>query len=249
MHCDQFELRLNEVLDERANPELDPSLTAHAADCDDCRVRLVGSRVLLRGLARLAVPPLPADFSRGVVAQVAEPQPEWRPKSRLWLAAGVLLASAAAALLAISLVWYARRGGHDLARGSDRPAPELRTGVPRRNRNFATVLPGKSVLPGKNRRPTEDFAATGGEWLIEAPRLPTRLRGYRGAIDNLALALPQTAEQLNQVEHYAPGFRPLRVSLELVWETFCRAIPGARPDEPQHPQRTGQWPSAGLFVV
>src|SRR5262245_56170237 len=123
MNCDEFDHRWNELLDERLNPEADPALTAHAAGCDDCRARLVGSRVLVRGLSRFPVPR--ADFSRRVMAAAAAPPAQVRSASRFWLAGGVLLASAAAALLAISIVWYARRGSAEQARGQAHPAPPV----------------------------------------------------------------------------------------------------------------------------
>ena len=234
MNCDDFENRLNDVLDERGQPQADPLLAEHAGECDDCRTRLAGSRVLLRGLAKLSTPPLSRDFAQRVVAQVHQPPLATapRPAARFWLACGVLLSSAAAALLAISIAWYARRGGEGMAREVREPRPELQSGPNRRQHGFAAALPGK--VPAK----ASNFAA-GGDLLIEAPRLPGHLRGYRGAIDQLAIALPQTARQFDQVEQLAPGFRPLRLSLEVVWDTLCRTIPGAHGDDPTPPkQRT-----------
>lgn len=226
MNCEQFQQRLNEVLDERADPAGDSHLSGHAADCDDCRAALVGSRVLLRGLSRLRVPAVRADFSERVVAAAIAPASR-EPRSRLWLAGGVLLASAAAAMLAVSIVWYARRGAENVVSRPDKPTTELQPTGPRRGpRGFATLVPGKA------RRAPSPMAVTGGDLLIEAPRLPDHLRSYGGAIDSLALSLPQTAEQFNQMEQLAPGFRPLRISLALLWDTLCRTLPGAHSQEP-----------------
>lgn len=228
MHCPEFEDRLNEVLDHRGDPAAEERLAAHAADCAACRTRLVGARVLLRGLSKLGVPPLPRGFAGRVVAQVGErPATRRRGASRWWLAGGVLLTSAAAALLAVSLVWYARRSGDNVATRASDPPAEMRAALPR----------------GKKLRRGNSYAMTGGDLLIEAPRLPERLREYRGAIDNLAIALPRTAQQLDQMEHFAPGLRPFRLSLALLWDTLCRAIPGIRSDEPVEPrERTSLWP-------
>jgi len=237
MNCHEFEDRLNDVLDRRGDPEADQRLEAHAADCTDCRTRLIGARVLLRGLSRLSVPALPRDFASRTVAQVGQAlQPALADKnvrrtgrtSRWWLAGGVLLASAAAALLAVSLIWYARRGGNadNVATSDPAPPSEMRADLPR----------------GKKLRRSNTYAMTGGDILIEAPRLPERLRQYRGAIEHLAIALPRTAEQLDQMEQLAPGLRPFRLSLALLWDTLCRTIPGARADEPVAPrERTSEW--------
>jgi hypothetical protein len=246
MQCHEFEDRLNDVLDERANPAADSRLAAHAADCDDCRGRLAGSRLLLRGLSRLTVPAPAADFASRVVARAAAPPPvAGRPASKFWLACGVLLSSAAAALLAISIVWYARRADFaDFAGGNgEQKTPAVVQSPQRRPRNLATIE------PGKNRR-SGDRAVTGGELLIEAPRVHDHLRNYRGAMDNLALALPQTAEQLNQMERVAPGIRQLRLSLALFWDTFCRTIPGARTEDPAEPRgRTSLWSLAPSAIA
>src|SRR5262245_16672483 len=117
MQCQEFEDRWNDLLDERGSPEADPLLAAHAGECESCRGLLGGGGLLLRGVSQRPVPPLGREFATRVVAQVAAssaPAPAARPASRVWLAVGVLLASAASALLAISLVWYARRGGEPL---------------------------------------------------------------------------------------------------------------------------------------
>ena len=130
MNCEEFEQRLNDVLDRRGQPEADEQLGAHAVDCSECRTRLSGARVLLRGLARLSTPALPRDFSRRVVAEVLPRPPAGNQgASRWWLAGGVLLASAAAALLAVSLIWYARRGGEAINVAARDPAPPA-TGRP-----------------------------------------------------------------------------------------------------------------------
>jgi hypothetical protein len=235
MNCHEFEQRLNDVLDRRGQPEADERLGAHAADCSDCRTRLIGARVLLRGLSRLAVPALPRQFARRVVAEVGQAvQPASAEKNvrptggRWWLAGGVLLASAACALLAVSIIWYARRGGdtNNVATRDPAPPAEKRADLPR----------------AKQLRRSNTYAMTGGDILIEAPRLPERLREYRGAIDNLAIALPRTAEQFDQMEQLAPGLRPFRLSLALLWDTLCRTIPGARTGEPAVPhEQTSDW--------
>jgi len=82
----------------------------------------------------------------------------------------------------------------------------------------------------------------GHSWDTSPGSLPERLREYRGAIDNLAIALPGAAEQLDQMEQLAPGLRPFRLSLALLWNTLCRTIPGACSEEPAEPrERTSDW--------
>jgi len=232
MQCQEFEDRWNELLDERGCPQADPRLAAHAGECESCRGLLTGGSLLLRGLTQLPIPPLGREFARRVVTQVAsdrESSVTARPASRAWLAVGVLLASAAAALLAISLVWYARRGGDHVAGGGNRPAVVNRS------------------APGASPRRRGPAYAFGGQLLLSAPRLPS-FQNYRGAIDNLAVTLPQTVEQLDQMERLAPGIRPVRLSLAMFWQTLRRSIPGSCSEEPAHP-RTTSWPHLGGLVA
>ena len=105
--------------------------------------------------------------------------------------------------------------------------------------------------PGQRRTPAENepVILAGGQWIIEAPRLPQHLRNYRGALGELALAIPEAARQLDYVDQMSPSFRTLRVSLGEIWDTLCRTIPGARstPDEPPA-HRAYQRPASALIA-
>src|SRR5436190_4347620 len=109
MHCHEFEERLNARLDDRGNPAADGRLAAHAADCEGCRQLLADHASLFAGLSRMNTSALRRDFARCVVAAAAPAMPPVaarRSVGRTWLALGADLASAAAMLLAISLVWH-----------------------------------------------------------------------------------------------------------------------------------------------
>ena len=225
MQCREFEQRLNELLDERARPEADSRLSAHAARCPRCRQILAGQQMLLEGLSQLATPTLRRDFAQRVVAEVAT-RPAAPRVGRRWISLAACLASAAAMLLAVSLVWYARRTRPVLDRPFD--TAHRSAALPRQNA-LAMVQSGGSQRPTAQRqRP----ALTGADLLLEAPRLPGHLLSYRAAIDDLGTTLPEAVERLDEVERLTPGIRPLRVSLYMIWDTLCRTIPGARVDSP-----------------
>jgi hypothetical protein len=225
MHCREFEARLNEVLDSRGDPEADSRLLAHAHSCWSCQELLAGERALRTGLAQLAPPRPHPRLARRVVLEVA-PHASLvasRASLRKWLAVGTLLGSAAAMLFAVTLVWQARRvaGPKDANR--------------------------RDVVKTHHEPSPSGVALTQRAWLIEAPRLPGRMRG---SIDNLAVTLPQTVEQLDQIEHLAPGLKPIRATLAVLWDTFRRAIPGASHEEPaKQRQRTGFWAADLLHLA
>jgi hypothetical protein len=237
MQCREFEERMHAVLDERGAPQADPRLAAHAAGCEHCRSLLRGLAVVLAGLSRLAAPDPGREFSRRVVAAAAGPQVSvqgqvyWRAR----LAAAACLAAAATVLLGLGIIWQARQHRGTWAERGERSGQSISR--PRsRAGQIAFAQPGQA----RDAAATRSGELTGGQWLIEAPRLPQHWRNYRGAIGELAVAFPQAVEQFEHVDQMAPGFRSLRVSLGVIWDTLCRTIPGSRseaaPDELQRPR-------------
>jgi hypothetical protein len=220
MQCHEFEQRLNDVLDERGDPSLEPQLLAHAQNCEPCRQLFAGQRVLLSGLRHCTAPSLPADFSRRVVMVAAIPAPLARPRSssKILLAAGVLLASAAAALLAVSLVWYARSREPAMAE-----APTAARGAG-----------AESNAPP--RAPWRGFA--GGTLAMSESDVIFQIRD---GFDELA----DTVERYGEVERLAPGIRPLRLSFALLWDTLFRALPSVHDDSRPSPPKAG---TSSLFV-
>ena len=237
MHCREFEQRLDAILDDRRSPTADPRLRDHASHCLRCRELLNDQATLLAGFSQRTAPQPGRDFARRVVLASIAPAYRKHPSRRAWFAAAAALASAAAMLMAVSLVWYARYATpHVVARpaSSSRPMVSARP----RSRGFSVAQPALS----QRRLPAPRSAAiTGADLLLEAPGLPGRLN-YRGAIDELVTVLPEAGYRLEQMEHVAPGLRPLRMSLSAIWETLCRTIPGSHQDSPSKPpRRTSNW--------
>jgi hypothetical protein len=131
MRCDEFEVRLNQVLDRRRSPSGDPQLRDHAQVCPDCREQLATMRRLFDGLDLWEVPTLADDFALRVVSQVV-PAPI-HPQRSSWMPWAI----ASAAVLLLSLLpgyWFLRPPTSPVAttwsqRGVDSPAPAY-TGTP-----------------------------------------------------------------------------------------------------------------------
>jgi len=234
MHCREFEQRLDAILDDRRAPTADPRLRDHAMRCVRCRGLLNDQTALLAGLSRRTSPRPESDFARRVLLASTAASYGHDPSRRAWLVAGTVLASAATMLLAVSLAWIARQTTPTVA---EQPANSARA--------VATARPGFAVAQSgvSHRRipPPRTTVITGADLLLEAPGLPGRLN-YRGAIDELVTVLPEAGYRLEQMEHVAPGLRPLRMSLSAIWETLCRTIPGTQQDSPSKPpHRTSNW--------
>jgi hypothetical protein len=235
MQCQEFEKRLNVVLDERGDPEADLRLATHAQVCERCQRLMAGQRALFTGLLRFSAPPPGARFSKRMVAQVEHlSAARVSAKPSIWLAVGAVLSSAAAALIALSIVWYARQRGAstdgvnggsfqgsiaDIGPQRPSPAPRQRNRTPRPNSNGGTLA---LVQP----------------WIIEGPRLPDHVQT---SLDKLPESLPATIERINQVERMAPGMRPIWRSFAFLWDALCQALPRSHEEEPRRPERTGTW--------
>lgn len=124
MRCEEFESRLNEILDRRRHPRSDAELWLHANSCSECGELLAGYQTLLSGLRRRAAAAAPADMPTRVQLQLAHPRRRgaWRDRAPLALvAAALVLAAALPGLWTI----VGRTGG-----GDARPAPTLATTQP-----------------------------------------------------------------------------------------------------------------------
>jgi hypothetical protein len=106
MHCVRFEMRLNELLDERVSPDSDLELLEHADDCPACAELLAGHELLLAVSEQFEVPCPKADFAVRVAAQVSSEKRCSAQWNWIWTAPAV----AAGVLIAFGL-WRAL-GGH-----------------------------------------------------------------------------------------------------------------------------------------
>jgi hypothetical protein len=241
MHCHEFEHRLNEVLDQRGRPEADTLLAEHARRCAGCGERLAAQRLVFAGLTQRAVPAPSAALARRAIAQVVHARPHRAPgRTRWWLAASAVLASAAAVLLAVSLVRYVRSGGPALAARHESDEQPAAGGRPR-SRQFGMARPAFRTQRGAASQPdgagSSLVAPPQSDWLIEAPRIPAHVRS---SLDQITVSIPPAPLHLDHMEQLAPGLRPVRASLTIIWQTLCSALPVCpNSDQPPHPSTTG----------
>lgn len=102
MECGEFLSRLNEILDQRSDPESDPPLAAHAAECAVCSQSLSAAGLLLDAVRSSTAVPFVDGFSNRVVERLQTEQGAARPES--W---AQLLVAAALAASVLFLAWPA----------------------------------------------------------------------------------------------------------------------------------------------
>lgn len=247
MQCQEFEDRMNLLLDERKSPEGDGALSAHAAGCEPCGRLLAGQRVLLAGLKRGKLPSASANFAQQVVSKSRQEAALAvvldGPKSSrraAWFVSAALLAAAAAALVAVSVAAWNSRGGNG-------------NGSPNVVKN-SVETPDKAETPEKNVVKPQPLVAKAAPSERRGPRatgrqsqpgsivsLITPQGGYGVAIAEAASTLPEAVERIEEVERYAPGIRPIRVSFTMLLQAFWRAIPGSGASDAADPAAMQQY--------
>jgi anti-sigma factor RsiW len=108
MHCETFKSQLNNVLDERLNPQTDSSLRAHALRCGECAELLDMHGELLSTVRQLPAVAPRADFAFRVMAAFEADSaarksvdPTTRRWSSRWLT-GILAVAAALGFVVVS---------------------------------------------------------------------------------------------------------------------------------------------------
>jgi hypothetical protein len=174
MHCDEFEQRLQLVLDERREPRDDASLAAHAKHCTECDRVLRIQAGLFAVLPQIRSPIMPAGFAAGVVQEFNK---ERRRALRMRLVAWSL--AAAAVLLLCFLPWMG-------------PTTDLaftrRTGSGGHSLGLANMTSGVSRTQSKLHS-TQDFAALSAEELQSLVRQWVAQLADRESVSQLAVTI------------------------------------------------------------
>jgi len=225
MQCHEFEDRLHRRLDDRQSPEADPQLVAHAAACEPCGQLLIGQRLLLAGLRRGVKHSSGSQLAQNVLAGYqAEPMEavvvEGSSGRRSWQILAWLAATAAALAIAVSIYVASQPGRRNVAVSSPsvNAVPSVGPKTPPRD-----IAHSDSRPPGGNGRRAHALGAF---------QLLPRGGGYGVALADMATSsLPDAVERMEEVERYAPGIRPIRVSIAMLWNALWRSIPGLGPSE------------------
>lgn len=240
MQCQEFEDRMNVLLDERKSPEGDGALSAHAAGCEPCGRLLVGQRVLLAGLKRGKLPAASANFAQQVVSKSRQDAVEAvvldAPRSSrrvAWFVAAGLLTAAAVALIAVSVAAWNAPNGRDAGNAN---LVKNTAENPKKSKKIQPLV--AQANPSERSGPRAGNSIARGDKRPFQPSALSLLRpqgGYGVAIAEAASSLPDAVEQLDEVERYAPGIRPIRVSFTMILQAFWRAIPGNGASETADP--------------
>lgn len=218
MNCHQFEERLNDLLDERLPVGEDESLREHAAECTDCRESWLAQQQLVDFFHKNR-PRLRKEWSQQNAVAVVQPTKGSRSllDVRWLIVAGVGIA--AAVLLMFSPAW----------RPTENLSGENSEGNLNRKKNAGLAV-AQPVSP-------QTRAATNpNEISAQAPNFAMpfdQLIGWQQWVDRI----PDSLEEIEQVEEMSPGLRPLRSSFSLAFHALWRTFPTSR--EPREKSSEG----------
>lgn len=229
MKCEEFEDRLNQVLDERRRPEWDAELRLHCEGCPACRGVAGSYGVLLDGFYASATPPPPADLAIRVVDELRA-QPVVGRRASL---AAALLATAAAALFLLPL-WKLDRAGQRRA-APERPValratqPGAGLAAPSGNINSLPVVQRVLVSLADNDEstdPYEELAKGTGQGLANVVLYMPKIGSTPGMIRPGSIVTGESTWPLQVSE----GLKPVTESVSETLDLLLEALPSAPAD-------------------
>jgi hypothetical protein len=194
MHCDRFELRLQQLLDQRRPLDDDFELVQHADRCADCAELLAATEAMLAGFDGFSLEPVQADLAETVVARM-QSSPIDRERRVSWIS------GLAASLVFLLALVPAIRGWRDRAPSGSQDTVVAVTALdgPTADTADATITP--PPVPPATRLPFEAVASA-------------RLLSM---IDHLAGA---SESPLESVAAFGLRLEPIAVSLSVALETL-----------------------------
>lgn len=220
MRCDEFRVRLEQLLDKRLDPERDWMLTSHANDCEACERELSGQQLLCEAIELFDPPELSDSFADEVTAVVLRERHSARRKnSRVFWFAGL----AVAASLLFSLFAL------DLASWRDNPQDQV----------------GDRAAKPAGQRVTSPNTGQGQRVALNQRVLSKSEPQSRDLTPQASILSTSDLRSLRYIESdEIPGVRPLKTSFGVTISLLKQTIPGRHASPPKQPatsQVATQW--------
>lgn len=234
MHCEKFEARLHDLLDERLPPECDSTLLAHAEQCDGCREMLGLCEQMLSGLEMWEAPAVSDGFAARVVAQaqqpvaIAELPTPKRAASLGWkLLSGVLAASVVVGVVTMTIQ-------------HNRTAS-----APQANTAEATALPAVAPQAQIAISPAVMASPTLGPRPLQAGELAQLVENADGLFDGrttgrMIREVTSSLPEVPPVDEHVPGLRPITNSFSLTIGIVRKTLPGRREAAPRESDKPAE---------
>lgn len=237
MRCHEFEQQLQLNLDSRQGNMLTAAQAEHAAHCEACRRQAQDFQQLVSSLRPATSWQVPPVLAQQIVAEVlkgrfadmdeleeAEANNAVAPSSPLYDVAPRRMSGWMLGLLALSAVMLMGVGIAIVGQGKkEQNAPALVNSQPILPKKSPTQAEKQVVksLPANSGTPS----AVNSQGTEPSSTSETTSWEYSTAIASLPKDIPDAVSKLEEVEEYAPGFRPIRASFSTAIDTLKRTWP------------------------
>jgi len=211
MKCEEFEGRLQDLLDRRVSPNLDEQLDAHVVDCVNCRRLLLATSSLLDGVALNDFPEPSESFTDRVIIAATTNEKNLLPRS---VAAISMLAVVAALLLVAVLPGLITL----LEPTNQSEVLSNNSGMNTRSESNKGIT--QTVPPGVDPEDETygEVNRTNAEDELSDPLIALNLS-----------SLAEASQQINSDK--IPGVRPIRSSFTVAFDLIRRTFPGGGKSE------------------
>lgn len=220
MRCDEFRVRLDQLLDKRLDPERDWMLTSHANDCEACESELTGQQLLCEAIDLFDPPALSDSFADEVTAVVLrERQSARRKNSRVFWFAGIAVAAS------LLVGFFAL----NFASWRDNPQDQV----------------GNQVVEPTGPRVASPNTRQGQRLALNQPMISKSEPQARDLTPQATIPSTSDLRSLRYIESdEIPGVRPLKTSFGVTISLLKQTIPGRHSSAPKQPatsQVATQW--------
>ena len=245
MHCKQFEVRLDHLLDQRLSPDTDYELQAHTYECEACRNLLSYHSQVMQHLELKPIPMPSTNFAQRVVTRCTKlirhhdltqprvsllPAPDdssntvksTRLKLGHWFS--WIATTAATTLLIIALHWQFNSA--DLTNTPVAQQPDQQVEIP---------VKKPSAITGTNPQQVAEQAFT-----IENQSSDRKLTQWlKNPNSDVRKQVGSWINDLNDrsndpLQQFTDGLSPITSSFTVTWKALRQTIPGRR--QPSSPQ-------------
>ncbi|MEX2114831.1 MAG: hypothetical protein WD845_16680 [Pirellulales bacterium] len=219
MQCEEFEDRINAVLDERRRPQWDAELSLHCETCGDCRKLAETYDHLLDGFYALATPPCPDDLALRVLVDL---QNERAPRRRFSRRTAVM-ATAAALLVALGPLVLSQRNSGVATANLEKQTIQVAAALPPKAplSELPLVPEFLSMTSQESGDPFAGLAKGTGQGIANVMLFVPGIGGGKGIMD----APHKVPDEPSWTEPMSEGLRPITNTVTETFDLLIESLP------------------------
>lgn len=217
MQCEEFEERINAVLDERRRPEWDAELSLHCESCAECRKLAESYDHLLDGFYALTTPEIADDLALRVLVDLKHERPARHRFGRV----AAMMATAAALLIAV-IPFVSNRGEKEIA--VTESAPQVASKANASQPPLAELPLVPELLSMTSAAPGDPYAGLAkgtGQGLANVMLYVPGIGGGKGIMD----VPPTMTKEDSWTQPVSEGLRPITNTVTETFDLLIESLP------------------------